>query len=51
MFDIKSANDVKENDRKMQVKLLEKVEELTLYMLELRAENEKLKKMIISAEN
>jgi len=50
---VKSASDIKANENKMnvgemQLKLLEKVEELTLYMLELKAENEKLKKMILN---
>lgn len=35
----------------MQAKLLQKVEELTLYMIELKKENEELKKMIQNNSN
>ena len=35
---------------KMQAKLLEKVEELTLYVIELKKENEELKKRISALE-
>lgn len=44
-----SEADVKENGysvNEMQVKMLEKIEELTLYMIELKKENEKLKTQI-----
>jgi hypothetical protein len=35
----------------MQLKLLEKVEELTLYIIQLKNENEKLQKRVCSIEN
>jgi hypothetical protein len=39
------------NVSEMQVKMMEKIEELTLYMLELKAENEELKRMIQDNKN
>ena len=44
--EIPSAEEVKENGysvSEMQVKLLQKVEELTLYLLEMKEENDQLK--------
>ncbi len=52
--DIPSADELEEkglNIAKMQAKLLQKIEELTLYMIQLKKENNKLKERIINLEN
>lgn len=52
--DIPSAEEVEKNGvslGEMQAKLLKKVEELTLYMIELKKENETLKKQVANLQN
>ena len=53
MPDIPSAEEVAENGvslGEMQAKLLQKVEEMTLYIIDLKKENEMLKKRVSSLE-
>jgi hypothetical protein len=52
--DIPSADELEAkglNIAKMQAKLLQKIEELTLYMIQLKKENNQLKERIINLEN
>lgn len=50
---IPSASEVKMNGVElgsMNAKLLEKIEELTLYMIEMKKDNEQLKKRVVQLE-
>ncbi len=53
--DISNEKEVKNNGGieigKMQVKLLQKVEELTLYMIQLKKENDALKTLILNTHD